>query len=226
MADLRHCEQCGTVFVPRREHARFCSGRCRVAWNREKDAGNRDKPGDLVTEASALQWSVTAMNDMARRLPRISASDQPGALAVIGEMVWQVTIIDATLVRYHPDVYDRVMARQPASERQRIEGTLGGLRFVRNRMRDEAGQPDIVGRPGDQPEPAGGPVTAWAWTPVPEPALAFLPPRGRSWEMTRYHAYQEYLAGHAVGESFERATAFLSRAAACVTPDVSAPAVR
>ena len=38
MTDTRNCEQCGTAYEPRREHARFCSARCRVAWNR----GNRD----------------------------------------------------------------------------------------------------------------------------------------------------------------------------------------
>jgi hypothetical protein len=34
-AGTRQCEQCGTPFVPRREHARFCSAHCRAAWNRE-----------------------------------------------------------------------------------------------------------------------------------------------------------------------------------------------
>jgi len=29
VADSRSCEQCGAAFVPRREHARFCSGECR-----------------------------------------------------------------------------------------------------------------------------------------------------------------------------------------------------
>jgi hypothetical protein len=34
VADTRTCDQCGTAFVPRREHARFCCVRCRAAWNR------------------------------------------------------------------------------------------------------------------------------------------------------------------------------------------------
>ena len=34
----------------------------------------------------------------------------PRAFTVIGEMVWWVTIIDATLVRHHPNAYDRVLA--------------------------------------------------------------------------------------------------------------------
>lgn len=35
MAEIRTCEQCGTAFVPQREHARFCAVACRAAWNRE-----------------------------------------------------------------------------------------------------------------------------------------------------------------------------------------------
>ena len=50
--------------------------------------------------------------------------------------------------------------------------------------------------------------------PVPEPALASLSPRGQAWEMTRYRAYQAYLAGHAIGETFGRATEFLKLATA------------
>ena len=30
VADSRTCERCGAVFVPQREHARFCSGDCRA----------------------------------------------------------------------------------------------------------------------------------------------------------------------------------------------------
>ena len=56
VADIRDCEQCGTSFVPRREHARFCSARCRAAWNREH-------MGDPAAGASALVWSITAMSE-------------------------------------------------------------------------------------------------------------------------------------------------------------------
>ena len=61
VADTRDCEQCGTSFVPRREHARFCSPRCRAAWNREH-------AGDLKAGTSALAWSITAMSDTTQRL--------------------------------------------------------------------------------------------------------------------------------------------------------------
>jgi hypothetical protein len=210
VADTRNCEQCGTVFVPRREHARFCCVGCRVAWNREK-------MGDPAAEMSALQWSIIAMTETAERLPGVRVWDRSRALAVIGEAVWWVTIVDATLVRHHPGAYDGVVAGQPAAERRLIEGTLTGLRFVRNRIGHEAGLAEFVepGAPG--PGAGNGPITGWTWRPVPEPALASLPPRARAWEGTRYRAYQAQLAGHTVGEVFGRAAAFLTLAAADAT---------
>jgi hypothetical protein len=63
VAETRACEQCGTSFVPRREHARFCSGGCRATWNREHT-------GDLKTGVSALQWALTAMSETTERLLR------------------------------------------------------------------------------------------------------------------------------------------------------------
>jgi hypothetical protein len=221
MADTRICEQCGTVFAPRREHARFCSARCRVAWNREKMS-------DPAVEVNALAWSITAMNDTAERLPRVRAWDRPRAFAVIGEAVWWVTIVDATLVRHHPEAYDAVLAGQTAVERALIEGTLAGLRFVRNRMGHEVDHVDFIHPQASRPGPGDGRITAWTWKSVPEPALASLPPRGQAWEMTRYQAYQARLAGHTIGETFARAAAFLKLTAAHAPPiaDTSAHATR
>src|SRR5689334_17923635 len=122
MADVRSCEQCGTSFEPRREHARFCSARCRRAWN-------RDKLGDPAPSLAALGWAVIAMRDTAALLATMRARHGPRALAVIGEMVWQVTIVDATLVRHHHEAYDGVLAGHGPAQRLRIEGTFGGLRF-------------------------------------------------------------------------------------------------
>jgi hypothetical protein len=207
VADTRICEQCGTVFAPRREHARFCSARCRVAWNREKMS-------DPAVEVNALQWSITAMNDTTERLPRVRAWDRPRAFAVIGEAVWWVTIVDATLVRHHPEAYDAVMAGQTPAERALIEATLAGLRFVRNRMGHEVDHVDFIHPEASRPGPGDGRITAWTWKSVPEPALASLPPRGQAWEMTRYRAYQAQLAGHTIGETFARAAAFLKLTAA------------
>jgi hypothetical protein len=39
--------------------------------------------------------------------------------------------------------------------------------------------------------------------------VAALPPRGQEWELRRYRAYQDLLAGHGIGETFTRTSAFL-----------------
>jgi len=210
VADIRNCEQCGTSFVPRREHARFCSARCRAAWN-------RDHMGDLKAGASALVWAITAMSDTTGRLPKVRPADRPRAFAVIGEAVWWVTIVDATLVRHHPDAYDNVLAGQAPAERQLVEETLTGLRFVRNQIGDEADLGEFI-EPGKAgPGPGEGRITGWTWKPVPEPALASVSRRGEAWEMTRYRAYQAQLAGHTIGETFGRAAEFLKLPAANAT---------
>jgi hypothetical protein len=206
MVDVRTCDQCGAVFEPRREHGRFCSARCRVAWNREN-------AGDRGTGGSALEWSISAMRDATWRLLRAQARDRSRAFAVISEVVWWVTIVDGTLVRYHPDAYDSLLASYGAEDRARIEGTLAGLRFVRNRAGQHVDHTDFIhrGARGD------GRIAAWRWTSMPEPALASLPPRGQAWEASRYRDYEAYLAGRTVEETFGRAVAFLEHAAASAT---------
>jgi hypothetical protein len=207
MADIRNCEQCGTSFVPRREHARFCSARCRAAWNGEH-------VGDPAAGASALVWSITAMSDTTDRLSRVRAADQPRAFMVISEAVWWVTMVDATLVRHHPGAYDGVLAGQAPTERQLVEETLAGLRFVRNQIGDEADLAEFI-EPGESGHGAQrGRITGWTWRSVAEPPLASLPPRGQAWETMRYRAFQAQLAGHTIGETFGRAAAFLKLAAA------------
>jgi hypothetical protein len=125
MADTRNCEQCGTSFAPRREHARFCSARCRVAWNRRNAS-------DSPAETGALDWSITPMRETTDRLMRTGGLDRANGFAVISEAVWWVTMVDATLVRYRPDVYSGVLARQDPAERRMTEDTFAGLRFARN----------------------------------------------------------------------------------------------
>jgi len=193
MADQRDCEQCGTLFVPRREHARFCSADCRAAWNREH-------MGDPAVDASALQWSIIAMSETAERLPVAHAWNRARAFAAIGEAVWWVTIVDATLVRHHPEAYDGVMEGRTLTERRLIEGTLAGLRFVRNQIGQEVDLAEFVETSAPDPRAGNGRITGWTWKPVPEPALASLPPRAQAWEMTRYRAYRTQLAGRTVGE--------------------------
>jgi hypothetical protein len=201
MAGVRRCEQCGAAFVPRREHARFCSGHCRVVLT----LGDSGSPAPAAG-LSALEWSVTAMNDLAARLVHAGAWDRPAAAAVVGEMVWQVTLVDATLVRYHPENYDAILSGYRPPRRQHIEGTLAGLRFVRNQLR----RPDFAGWPSG----ADGPVTTWAWPPAARPAGVSQPPDGQLWELSRYHAYQEFVAGRSVGKVSRLAVDFLTRAAA------------
>lgn len=166
--------------------------------------------GESAAEPSALQWSIIAMSDTTSRLPTVLAADRPRAFAVIGEAVWWVTIVDATLVRYHPEAYDCVLSSHDPAERQLIEETLAGLRFVRNQMSQDVDHVDFV-----CPRPAGAEaITEWAWKSAPEPQLGSLSPRGQAWEGERYCAYQAQLAGHTVGEVFDRAVGFLQRAAA------------
>jgi len=200
MADTRDCEQCGTSFAPRREHARFCSARCRVTWNRHNAS---DSPAD----SGPLAWSITAMRETTDRLMRSGGLDQVNGLAVISEAVWWVTMVDATLMRYQPDVYTGVLAGQDTAERRITEDTFGGLRFVRNRMGFDTDHGDFIQPLDLRPGPSR--TAAWTWRSVPAPALVSLTASAREWEMTRYRAYQAQLAGHTIGETFSRATAFL-----------------
>jgi hypothetical protein len=204
MADTKICEQCGTSFAPRREHARFCSARCRVAWNRHNAS-------DPPAETGALGWSITAMRETTGRLLRATDWDRANGFAVISEAVWWVTMVDATLMRYHPDIHGRVLAGQDPGQCRITEDTFAGLRFVRNRMGYDTDAADFIQPLASQP--GAGRIAALTWRPLPEPALGSLTPRAREWEMTRYRAYQAQLAGQPIGETFRRATAFLNLAA-------------
>ena len=205
VADTRICTQCGVLFAPRREHARFCSARCRVAWNRQNVASSAAGEG-------ALDWSVAAMRETTDRLLGANGWDRPHAFAAITEAVWWVTMVDATLVRYHPETYGEVLAGSDAPQRAIIEGTFAGLRFVRNRLGYEADDDDFVQSRPNGSGPDAGRIVAWTWRPVPEPDLTSLQPRAQDWEMTRYRAYQAELASHPIGGTFSLAAAFLQQA--------------
>ena len=121
----------------------------------------------------------------------------------------RVTVVDATMVRYHHDVYDRAMGDLDPAGRKITEGTFTGLRFVRNCMGfylDPAGfiQPkqDSIG---------GAPVAAWTWRQVPAPVPGMLPQRSRTWENSRYLHYRACLADRPVGETINRAAGFLTQ---------------
>jgi anti-sigma B factor antagonist len=197
-AENRSCEQCGAAFVPQREHARFCSGDCRAAWNRAH-------LGDPAVEASALSWSIAAMSEATARLPAVKVWDQQRAFAAIGEAVWWITMVDATLVRHHSAAYDSVLAAHTPAGRLLIEETLAGLRYVRNWISRGAGLEEAIDTGQGSRR-----ITGWTWKHVPEPALAWLPPRAQLWELARHRAYQARLAGHTVGHTFGRAVTFLT----------------
>lgn len=205
MADVRRCDQCGTLFVPPREHARFCSAGCRIAWNRENASS-------LPVEDGALDWSVTAMRETTERLLRARGWQQPHAFAVISEAVWWVTMVDAALVRYHPGTYAAVLAAQDEAGRQVTETTLRGLRFVRNWMGYHADHADFIQQYSSQRSSGSDLIARWVWRPQPVPSLTRLSARGQEWEMERYRAYQAQLANHPIGQTFKNASAFLQLA--------------
>jgi hypothetical protein len=152
------------------------------------------------------------MTETVERLPTIRTWDRPRAIAAIGEAVWQVTLVDATLVRHHPGTYDRILARQAPAQREQLVASSAGLRFVRNHIGREASLAGFIQAGGLSL--SGDRITNRTWKPVPEPALAALSPHGRAWELARYETYQAYLAGHAIGHTFGRAAEFLNLVAA------------
>ena len=96
------------------------------------------------------------------RLQQAGGWDRADGLTVISEAVWWVTMVDATLVRYHLDVYGDILARQPAAQRKMTEDTFGGLRFVRNQMGYTADPADFI-QPLDL-RPGTAPPRVAAWT--------------------------------------------------------------
>lgn len=153
------------------------------------------------------------MRAAARRLAALNSLDRAPALAVVSDAVWAVTIVDAAMVRYHPDAYERVLDAETSANRQLIEESVAGLRFVRNRIHDDAVPAQLLGPEGGESGAGSIGTRGWTWKSVPEPALARSGSRARAWETARYRAYQARLAGHPVGEVFERTVVFLVRTA-------------
>jgi endogenous inhibitor of DNA gyrase (YacG/DUF329 family) len=199
VAEVRKCAQCGSEFTPEREHARFCSARCRMAWNDEH-------AGVAAAPAAAIDWSVAAMTEAATCLSRAGTWDLPRIAEAVRDAVWWVTLVDATLVRYHPRNYQGALADRNA-RRQETEQTLEGLRYVRNQLGRSIDPADLI-------SPAAGDSAAgWTWRPLPHPDLAGLGPRARKWELSRYRAYQAQLAGHDIAATFTWCAEFLALAA-------------
>lgn len=195
-AEVRECAQCGNQFTPGREHARFCSARCRMTWNDEH-------VGVPAAPAAAIDWSVAAMTEAAQRLSSPGPRDLPHLADAIADAVWWVTLVDATLVRYHPRNYETTLAGRSARRRE-TEQTLEGLRYVRNQLGKSVDPADLITPAAAQP--------AWAWRPLPQPDVSGLGSRARRWELSRYHAYQARLAGHDITEAFAWCAEFLALA--------------
>jgi hypothetical protein len=175
-----------------------------MAWNREH-------AGVAAAPAVAIDWSVIAMTEAAGRLAVADAWDLHRVAAAVAETVWWVTLVDATLVRYHPRDYERALADKDV-RRRKTEGTLEGLRYVRNQL-GKSVEPDEFVRPVIGDDGASG----WIWRPLPKPGLNALAPRARQWELSRYQAYQERLAGRDIARTFTRCTEFLAQAAGLIS---------
>jgi hypothetical protein len=174
-----------------------------MAWNREH-------AGVAAAPAVAIDWSVTAMTEAAGRLAVAGAWDLHRLAAAVGETVWWVTLVDATLVRYHPRDYESALAGRDV-RRRKTEETLEGLRYVRNQLGASVDPAEFV-----SPVTDNNGATAWTWRPLPEPGLGELAPRARQWEESRYRAYQARLAGRDIALTFARCTEFLAQAAGLV----------
>lgn len=153
------------------------------------------------------------MHETTGRLQQADGWGEPHAFTAITEAVWWVTMVDATLVRYHPEIYGEILAGHDLPKRTVIEGTFAGLRFVRNRMGYEADHDDFIQLQFDGGGTVARPIAAWTWRPLPEPDLTLLQAQGQEWEASRYEAYQAQLANHPIGDTFSLTAAFLQHAA-------------
>jgi hypothetical protein len=147
------------------------------------------------------------MTEAAARLSSSGVWDLPHVSETVSDAVWWVTLVDATLVRYHPRNYEGALAGRSAQRRE-TEQTLEGLRYVRNQLGRSADPASLI-----EPVSSGNPAAGWTWRPLPQPDLAGLGSRARKWELSRYHAYQERLAGHDITEAFTWCAEFLTLAA-------------
>ncbi len=162
------------------------------------------------------------MAETVQRLSSAAAMDRPQAIAVISEAVWWVTIVDATMIRYHRGAYDHALAALDPAARQAAEATFAGLRFVRSQMFYRSDPADFI-----QPQPVQGgteyaPVANWLWKRVPAPELEAVPQPGRGWEISRHQQYRTYLADHPVGQTIVPVVALLTHVHAAADRTVEA----
>jgi hypothetical protein len=160
------------------------------------------------------------MANTVQRLDSAAATDLPEALTVISEAVWWITIVDATMKRYHPGVYDDALAELDPAARRAAEGTFAGLRFVRSEMGYRADPCDFI-----RPQPGKGgageaAVAAWIWKPVPAPELEPVLRPSRAWEISPHQQYRTYLANHPVEQTISRVAALLTQVQTAVNSPV------
>jgi hypothetical protein len=167
---------------------------------------NDDHAGVAAAPAAAIDWSVAAMAESAARLSFSGEWDLARVSEGVSDAVWWVTLVDATLVRYHPRNYEGALAGRSARRRQ-TEQTLEGLRYVRNQLGASADPASLI-----RPAVDGG-TGQWTWRPLPPPDLSDRGSRARKWELSRYRAYQERLAGCDITETFAWCAEFLTLAA-------------
>jgi hypothetical protein len=168
---------------------------------------NDEHAGLAAAPAAAIDWSVAAMTEAAARLSTPAPRDLARLADAIADAVWWVTLVDATLVRYHPRNYEDTLQGRRALRRE-TEQTLEGLRYVRNLLGRSVGAADLV-----TPAAAGVTPPAWTWRSLPEPDVSGLGPRARKWELSRYRAYQRRLAGRDVAAAIDWCAGFLTLAA-------------
>lgn len=160
-----------------------------------------------------LDWSITAMREATGRLHRRRAWDRTRAFEAINDAVWRVTMLDAALVRYYPGVYDETLDRLSAADQVLIEETLTGLRLVRNRVGEADELVWFVDSGTSDWEPVTGQITDRRWEAVPARSPGSRSKSAQAWELARCRAYQNQLAGTAIGDTVDRCTTFLLAAA-------------
>jgi hypothetical protein len=170
-----------------------------MAWN-DEHAGVARAP------APALGWSVAAMTETARQLSMPRTWSLTALSAAVAEAVWWVTLVDATLVRYHPRNYETTLEGR-STRRRETEQTLEGLRYVRNQLGRSVAPADLIIPPSAEGS------SAWTWRSLPQPDTSGLGTRARRWEVSRYRAYQARLAGRDVTAALTWCAEFLALAA-------------
>jgi hypothetical protein len=174
-----------------------------MAWHDEH-------AGLAAAPAAAIDWSVAAMTEAARRLSFPGPWDLARLADAVADAVWWVTLVDAALVRYHPQNYEATLTGRHTRRRE-TEQTLEGLRYVRNQLGRSADPADLISLAATSDS-----VTAWTWRPLPQPDLTGLGPRARRWELSRYRAYQARLAEHDITATLTWCAEFLTLAACLV----------